>query len=83
MKKLRKRIHRFTAVFEPDPGGGYVVYVPSLPGCATQGETFEEAKVNVKDAIEGYLAVKKQLREDVAFGSEETIVSRIPVAVSA
>lgn len=36
--------------------GGYWAEVPSLPGCATQGETFEELLQNLYEAIEGYLA---------------------------
>ena len=36
-------ISNYTAIFEPAEGGGYVVYIPALPGCATQGDTFEEA----------------------------------------
>jgi predicted RNase H-like HicB family nuclease len=37
--------------------GGYWAEVPSLPGCATQGETMEELKENLRDAIAGYLSV--------------------------
>ena len=35
--------------------GGYVVTVPSLPGCITQGETYEEAVAMAQEAIEGFL----------------------------
>lgn len=35
----------------PDESGGYVVEVPSLPGCYSQGETEEEALENIKEAI--------------------------------
>jgi len=35
----------------PDETGGYVVEVPSLPGCYSQGETEEEALANIRDAI--------------------------------
>jgi predicted RNase H-like HicB family nuclease len=33
--------------------GGYWAEVPSIPGCATQGETLEEVEENLRDAIEG------------------------------
>lgn len=36
----------------PDETGGYVVEVPSLPGCYSQGETVDEAMTNIKEAIE-------------------------------
>ena len=37
--------------------GGYWAEVPSIPGCATQGETFEELLENLYEAVEGCLAV--------------------------
>lgn len=37
--------------------GGYWAEVPSIPGCATQGETFEELLNNLYEAVEGCLAV--------------------------
>ena len=37
--------------------GGYWAEVPSIPGCATQGETFDELLRNIHEAVEGCLAV--------------------------
>ena len=37
--------------------GGYWAEVPSIPGCATQGETFEELLENLYEAVEGCLSV--------------------------
>lgn len=37
--------------------GGYWAEVPSIPGCATQGETIEELRANLREAIEGCLSV--------------------------
>lgn len=37
--------------------GGYWAEVPALPGCATQGETFEELLRNLYEAVEGCLSV--------------------------
>lgn len=45
----------FSVIYEEDPEGGYVAFVPSLPGCHTQGETIEEAEKNIQEAIELYL----------------------------
>ncbi len=42
-------------VLEKQKEGGYTVYVPSLKGCISQGETKEEALKNIKEAIELYL----------------------------
>ena len=79
-KKIKK-VHSFTVVFEPAEEGGYVVHVPALPGCSTQGETFEEAQANAKDAIEGYLAAMRDLEEEVRLEPEETIISRVSASV--
>ena len=47
-------------VLEKQDEGGYTVYVPSLLGCISQGETAEEAIKNIKEAIELYLEVDKE-----------------------
>jgi len=41
--------------FESSEDGGYTVYVPSLPGCISEGDSIEEATKNIKEAIELYL----------------------------
>lgn len=38
--------------------GGYWAEVPSIPGCATQGDTFEELLQNLYEAVEGCLSVE-------------------------
>lgn len=43
------------AVFEPAKEGGFTVYVPLLPGCVSEGDTFEEAVENIREAVELYL----------------------------
>ena len=40
--------------------GGYWAEVPSIPGCATQGESFDELLSNVYEAVEGCLSVDVQ-----------------------
>ena len=42
-------------IFESSDDGGYTVYVPSLPGCISEGDTIEEAMANIREAIELYL----------------------------
>jgi len=50
-----KRVYEFDVVIVEDESGGYVAFVPSLPGCHTQGESIDEALENIKEAIELYL----------------------------
>ena len=45
----------YTAIFEQEPDEGYVVTVPELPGCLSQGDTREEAMANIQEAIAVYL----------------------------
>ena len=46
---------RVQVVLEPSDESGYTVYVPSLPGCISEGETVDEALTNIREAIELYL----------------------------
>lgn len=52
---MRRRT--FTVELKPIPGGGYLVTVPALPGCVTQGDTYDHAIDMAQEAIEGYLAI--------------------------
>jgi predicted RNase H-like HicB family nuclease len=57
-------MRQYTVVLVPDSeGGGYVVTVPALPGCVTEGDTREEALTNARDAIRLFL-------EDLAANGE-------------
>ena len=47
--------YHYTAMFEPAAEGGYVVTVPMLPGLVTEGDTLEQARAMVKEAIRGYV----------------------------
>jgi len=42
-------------LFQEEKDGGFSVSIPSLPGCFSQGETFEEAMNNIKEAADLYL----------------------------
>jgi predicted RNase H-like HicB family nuclease len=46
---------KLKVILEPSNEGGYTVYVPSLPGCISEGDTREEALANIREAIELYL----------------------------
>jgi predicted RNase H-like HicB family nuclease len=48
---------KLLAIIEQDDTGYYFAEVPALPGCVSQGKTIAEAKVNIKEAISGWLAV--------------------------
>jgi antitoxin HicB len=46
---------RYTVVLEQEPDGGYIVSVPTLPGCVSQGDSRTEAIANIREAIALYI----------------------------
>lgn len=58
-------------VLEPSPEGGFTAYVPSLPGCISEGDSLEAATANIREAIELYLEpVEDDLAEARLEGAE-------------
>ena len=76
---IKQKILQYTAIFEPAEEGGYVVSVPALPGCMTQGETFEEAIEMIKDAIEGYVSVLKDEGKEIPREKNDLVVTKVSV----
>ena len=62
-----------TIVLEPAEEGGFTAYVPSLPGCISEGDTKDEAIANIKEAIELYL--EADVNELVIHGGEQLKVT--------
>lgn len=52
-----------TAVFEPADEGGYIAFVEELPGANTQGETLEEARKNLTEAVALILEANRDAAE--------------------
>ena len=61
----------FTAIIEEAPEGGYWAISPEIPGANGQGETIEEAKDSLREAIE---LILKDRREDVLRGLPEDVI---------
>jgi predicted RNase H-like HicB family nuclease len=61
---------KLKVVLEPSDDGGFTVYVPSLPGCISEGDTKEQALANIKEAIELYL---EPVDDDLTFSSDTEI----------
>ena len=53
-------MQNYVMVVHEDPDGGFWGEVPALPGCYSQGETVEELKHNIREAISGVLEVLKE-----------------------
>ena len=60
-KDVKERLGmKLQVVIHEAEEGGYWAEVPAIPGCATQGETFEELLRNLYEAVEGCLSVSVQ-----------------------
>jgi len=46
---------KYTVILEQDSDGGFVVHVPALPGCVSQGASRDEALANIREAIQLYV----------------------------
>jgi predicted RNase H-like HicB family nuclease len=72
-------MEKFTAVFEQD-GSWWIGYVEELPGANTQGQTLDEARENLKEAIQLIIEVNRELARREAEG-KQVIREELMVAV--
>lgn len=84
------KVLNFKVLIEQDEDGVFVVSVPVIPGCHTQGKTYEEAIENIKEAINLCLEVAredKDYREKIDWGGIEAKkgkflgVTEVPIRV--
>lgn len=75
-KPIKKRVYKYTAVFEYNKGGVYTVTIPALPGLVTEGKGLKKAKFMAKDAIKGYLESLKADKEKIP---EEKLPAKYPI----
>jgi predicted RNase H-like HicB family nuclease len=68
----------FTAVFEEAEEGGFIAFVEELPGANTQGDTLEEARENLREAIELVLDTNRRLALE---GVDESRVIRESIVI--
>jgi predicted RNase H-like HicB family nuclease len=61
---------KIKVIFHKAEEGGYWAEVPALPGCFSQGETIEETKLNIREAIEGFLEIEEK---SIEIGLEDEI----------
>lgn len=71
------KTYAYRIIIEPDEKNTFHAYVPALPGCHTWGDSFEEARRNIRDAIDVYLrsiiADGEKIPEDTGVEVVETI----------
>ncbi|MGA2736361.1 MAG: type II toxin-antitoxin system HicB family antitoxin [Bryobacteraceae bacterium] len=87
MKVMRRGVPKtfsYSMFYEQAAEGGYVAFVPALPGCHTQGETLEETEGNVKEAVALYLESlaahgEAPPAEGRSFQGRVTVPAQVPV----
>jgi predicted RNase H-like HicB family nuclease len=62
------RSFEWTAVFREAPEGGYVAFVEELPGANSQGDTLDEARTNLREAVDLVLEANRALAEEELVG---------------
>jgi predicted RNase H-like HicB family nuclease len=74
--------YQFTVIIERQPEGEYLVSIPALPGCYTEGHTLEEAREMAADAIRAYCASLLKHGEPIPVESpEEQFIGRLSVSL--
>lgn len=80
MRKIIRKIYQYTAIFEPDEKvGGFTVTIPSLPGCISEGDTFEEALKNIQEAASLYIEVMREKKRKIP--EEERVIVVTPIEI--
>ena len=62
---------KIKVIVHPAEEGGFWAEVPGIPGCATQGETLEELRQNIHEAVEGCLLVDVS---QISTGAQDRVV---------
>lgn len=76
------KFYSFQIVIEKEPeDAGYYAYSPTLPGCFSNGLTIEEAKRNIREAIEQHLAVLLERSEPIPQSERIVHVEELAVGV--
>jgi predicted RNase H-like HicB family nuclease len=70
--------YEFTVVFERDENGRFLAICPALQGCYAEGETEEEARLNIREAIEAHVESRREHGEPIY---PEILSEKIVVAV--
>lgn len=72
------KIYNYSVVIEPDENG-YHAYVPALSGCHSFGETIDEARMNITEAIQLHIEAMLEDGETIPEEQEPTFVTKLSV----
>lgn len=69
----------YKVIIEPQEEGGYTAYVPKLPGCVSEGESYHETLANIKEAIELYVEVLEERQQKLIL--DDTHIAEVSVCL--
>lgn len=81
-KKITENIFRYNAIFEPCEEGGFTVTVPKLPGVVTEGDTFEEALEQARNAVAGHLQILTEAGEEIPEADQNSFIAPVDINLS-
>ncbi len=74
---MKQKILKYDVIFEEQPDKGYTVTVPSLPGCISEGDSFELAKENITDAIKLFVEDLNADGEEIPIRNSNIFVGQV------
>lgn len=81
-QKLLQKVYQYIAIFEPDEkNGGFTVTIPALPGCISEGDTFEDALHNIQEAASLYLEVMRKRNIGIPKEEKRNVIASVKVVV--
>lgn len=73
-------LYKANIIIEKDEDG-YYAYCPELPGCQSQGDSLQEVRENIKEAVEVYIETLSQLEKEALLNKEiVTMILEVQVA---
>ena len=69
----------YKVIIEPQLEGGFTAYVPKLPGCVSEGETFQEAHDNIQEALELYIQTARE--RNITIYDDDIHISEVCVSI--
>jgi predicted RNase H-like HicB family nuclease len=73
------KIFNYTIILEKEDDGGYHAFCPALPGCHTQGDSYDEVLENIEDAVKLYIESLKAHKEPIP--EEDIIIKPMKIAL--
>ncbi|MEK6656807.1 MAG: type II toxin-antitoxin system HicB family antitoxin [Nitrospirota bacterium] len=73
------KIFNYTIILEREEDGGYHAFCPALPGCHTQGDSYDEVLEDIEDAVKLYIESLKAHKEPIP--EEDIIIKPMKIAL--